>query len=131
MNYFTADRIPDYWDKKLHCCTIPDKLDWLELEQPFPCGDGFIEPGFKWNGASVGLLRKIPFLGFPKWKHPMATLRHDYRCGFCNKIKKSDPALYKKLRKIADEMFYADVGIGGTWWEQRKGYIGVRIGSWF
>jgi hypothetical protein len=26
-------------------------------------------------------------------------------------------------------MFREDVGVGGTWWEQKKGYIGVRIGA--
>ena len=131
MNLFAENVIPEDWDGRLHECTIPGKTDWRELEQPLPCGDSFIEVGFQWNGASVGPLRSLPLLGFPKWKHPIATCRHDKRCGEANRYKKLTKAMYKNLRKIADKMFKADVGIGGTKFEQLRGYLGVRMGSFF
>lgn len=129
MNYFADDILPDWWGGELHLSTIKGKLDWRRTLNRLPCGDTFIEAGFVYNGASVGPLRKLPVLGFPKWKHPIATGRHDKRCEIAKLYKKNNYAEYKKLRKLADKMFKADVGIGGTWFEQQKGYWGVRLGS--
>ena len=129
MNYF-QDETPEIlkgWDGKIHMRSVPGKLDMMELTFPLPCGDSWIPPGYRWNGASVGPLRKLPLIGFPKWKHPIATCRHDWRC---------DLARTKKERKIADRLFKRDVSIGQegqliTRWEQFKGYIGVRLGAMF
>lgn len=132
MNYFTADVIPEDWDGSIYLKTIPEKVDWRELTEDLPCGDGFIARGFQFNGASVGLMRKFLLLGFPKWKHPIATCRHDKRCNIAHKYKlQGNKPMYKKLRAYADKRFKADVGIGGTWFEQQKGYVGVRIGAFF
>jgi hypothetical protein len=109
------------WDKLIHCSSLglvdgKYKLDWLQLDQPLPCGDELIPIGFKWNGASVGPLRRI----FPKWKHPIATCRHDRRC---------EEALTVEERLFADQEFKRDVLRGGTRWEANKGYMAVRLGA--
>lgn len=131
MNYFTEDVIPDWWDGRVYERTIPGKPDWHELLKRLPCGDGYVEVGHESDGATVMFMRSIPFLGFPKHKHPIATRRHDKRCEQAAKYKKTNKPLYRKLRKIADKMFRVDVGKGGTKWEQVKGYAGVRIGAFF
>ncbi len=119
-DWFTNDSCAG-WDGRICLGTIPGRVDWRELLANLPCGDGEIPAGFVWNGASSGVLRYGGFLAFPKWKHPIATCRHDWRCAH---------AQTKQQRKFADQAFYRDVGIGGTKWEQIKGYIGVRIGAW-
>lgn len=131
MNLFVENVKPDWWDGKVHMSSIPGKLDFMALDHPLPCGDGFIEIGYQSDGATVMFMRSIPFLGFPKWRHPMETFRHDKRCEFAAQYKKTNKPLYKKLRKIADVMFKEGIGRGGTWWEQQKGYVGVRIGAFF
>lgn len=120
VNYYTTDRV-EGWDGRINMRSVPGALDILELTRPLPCGEGEVPVGFQWNGASVGILRKVLFLGFPKWKHPIASCRHDWRC---------EHAETAAQRKFADQRFYADVGIGGTRWEQIKGYLGVRVGAW-
>ena len=130
-NYFVDNVLPEEWDRKAHMSTVPGEIDMMELDHPLPCGDGFIEPGYKSDGATVMFMRNVPLFGFPKWKHPMATFRHDKRCEEAGRYKSFNKPLYKKLRKIADDMFKVDVGVGGTWWEKQKGYIGVRIGAFF
>lgn len=129
MNYFVNDVIPVDWDGSEYSKSLPGKTDWRELTKPLPCGDGEIPAGYQWNGASVGPLRSFLFFGFPKWKHPIATCRHDIRCEEAAKHKKTNKKLYKKLRKFGDKQFKKDVSKGGTWWEKQKGYVGVRIGS--
>lgn len=132
MNYFIDDVIPDDWDGEIKLSTINGKVDWRKLTAELPCGDGVIEVGFRFNGASVGVMRSFLFFGFPKWKHPIATCRHDKRCNEAHKYKLSgDKKTYKRLRAIADDMFKKDVGVGGTKWEQFKGYAGVRVGAFF
>lgn len=129
-NYF-IDETPEVlegWDGKITMDSVPGRLDYMELGFPLPCGNDYIPIGFQWNGASVGPLRSLPFIGFPKWKHPIATCRHDWRCGL---------ARNRKERKIADMLFKRDIRLGQedkkmiTWWEQFKGYFGVRIGALF
>jgi len=127
MNLFTENVIPGSWDGEIEISSIKGKTDWMRLIEALPCGDGVIEVGFEYNGASVGPLR----FAFPKWKHPISTARHDKRCNVAQTYKKSNRAEYKRLRKIADDMFKVDVGVGGTWLEQQVGYIGVRLGSIF
>ncbi|WP_316348479.1 hypothetical protein [Desulfuromonas acetoxidans] len=119
---FTENDTSTSWDGVIHCSTIPGYPDHRRLDKPIPCGDGLIMPGFVWNGASVGVMRYAGILSFPKWKHPISTCRHDLRCSL---------AKNRSQRKFADQQFRRDVGIGGTKWEQIKGYLGVRIGALF
>jgi len=123
-DYFVKDEEGD-WDGLIYMRSIKNKLDWLELTETVPCGNGKIPIGYEWNGASVGPVRYLNIWAFPKWKHPIATVRHDWRC---------QHAKTKEQRKIADKMFKADIALGQTnklvsWWEQTKGYLGVRIGA--
>jgi hypothetical protein len=121
MSYFISDQEAN-WDRHIKMQNVLGQLDRMELLESIPCGDEVIGPGFQWDGASVGPLRKLPIIGFPKWKHPIATCRHDMRC---------NEAVTKEERRFADKRFYRDVGRGGTWWERAKGYIGVRLGSYW
>jgi hypothetical protein len=118
MNYFVDEtqEVLSSWDNSVWEKTIPNKPDWRETTQPVPCGEGFIRTGFQWNGASVGLLRFL----FPKWKHPIATCRHDWRCGLAKTWVE---------RRIADKFFKRDVGRTGNGWEVFAGYTGVTIGA--
>ena len=117
-----TDTVLKNWNRTINMSFVEDYPDWAELDAELPCGDGWIPSGFQWNGASVGLLRHIPFLGFPKWKHPIATCRHDFRC---------QHAKTWMDRRISDNLFWYDVALGGTRWEQIKGYAGVTLGtSW-
>jgi hypothetical protein len=131
LNLFVENVIPDWWDGELELSTIKGKVDWRRTSSILPCGDGFVELDFVYNGASSGIFRKLPFLNFPKWKHPIATCRHDKRCAVARLIKKTDPKLYQWMRKFSDDEFYKDVGVGGTKWEQFKGWIAVRAGALF
>ena len=121
LDYFKEDNL-DGWDGHIYMTNVregeKDVLDYLELHVALPCGDALIPIGFRWNGASVGPLRRY----FPKWKHPIATCRHDIRC---------ELAVTAEERKFADKQFKKDVGHGGTWWEKQKGYYGVRVGAWW
>lgn len=119
QNFFT-ENILEGWDCRLYENTIVGKPDHRQLSKPLPCGNSVVPVGFVWNGASVGALRYAGFLAFPKWKHPIATCRHDWRCGL---------AKTKKERRFADEEFQRDVARTGTRWERIKGYAGVRIGA--
>lgn len=95
------------------------RLDYRELIGELPCGDEKIPIKRVWNGATVkGILRWL----FPKWKHPIATCRHDERC---------DAAVTKEERKFADKEFKAGVKRGGTKWEEHGGYVAVRLGAWW
>lgn len=73
---------------------------------------------FVWNGNSSGLLSPV----FPKWNHPIASCRHDFRCG-----KAETP----EQRKWADQEFRKDVGTTSWWITKQVGYIGVRVGAMF
>lgn len=119
------------WDGRIYMRSVPGKLDEMQLTEPLPCGSTNLPINFKWDGSTVGPARKLPFFGFPKWKHPIASARHDMRCVIAGRYKKTDKEKYKRLRKKADEMFKKDVANGGTWWEQQKGYFGVRLGAFF
>ena len=80
--------------------------------------EGYIPKDFIWNGSSSGILSPL----FPRHNHPIASCRHDYRCG---------NAKTKKDRKFADKQFEKDVGTTSWWITKKIGYIGVRIGSFF
>ena len=78
-----------------------------------------IPVGFEWDGSSVPrLLQGI----FPRHRHPIASCRHDYRCG---------KAKNKRDRKYADREFQEDVGKTSWWITKKVGYFGVRIGAFF
>lgn len=132
-----TERVLKNWEGVIQIESVQDRLDWKVVTAPLPCGDNFIYPRYLYNGASSGLLQSVPIFGFPKWRHPIATARHDFRIDLAEKlyqlkiIKKKE---YDKLRKIADKLFKEDVSLGQTskcrsWWEQTKGYTGVRIGA--
>jgi len=144
LNLFVEDIIPAGWEGEIRESTIKGKPDWRRLLEALPCGDGFVEVGHESDGATVMFMRSIPFFGFPKHQHPIASRRHDKRCEEAAKYKskaKTFPrfsterkhymSLYKKYRKMGDSMFKVDIGKGGTWWEQQKGYAGVRVGAFF
>ena len=79
----------------------------------------FIPAGFIWDGSSVPRL----FQGlFPRHRHPIASCRHDYRCG---------KAKNKADREFADWQFRNDVN--KTSWKitSEVAYMGVRIGAFF
>ena len=79
-------------------------------------GQDVIPAGFEWDGSSSGLFAPV----FPKWKHPIASCRHDFRCR-----KAKDAA----ERKWADEQFEKDVGETSWWITKKLGYAGVRVGA--
>jgi hypothetical protein len=120
-NFFTENVLGD-WDGTLSCKTIKGEPDLRQLTKPLPCGDSEIPIGFIWNGASVGIMRYAGFLAFPKWKHPIATCRHDWRCGLTKN---------KEERAFADSEFRRDVNRTGTRFEKVKGFFGVRVGAFF
>jgi hypothetical protein len=122
IDWFCDDVLPEGWDGRIYLRSVIENLDWMELTEPLPCGNGLILPGFVYNGASSGIFAKLPILHFPKWKHRIATARHDWRCAL---------AKTRAERLFADQRFKIDTGVGGTRWEQQKGYIGVRIGALF
>jgi len=104
------------WDGLLYTRTVKGKPDRRQLTKPLPCGNALIPVGFIWNGASSGLLRGI----FPKWRNPIASCRHDYRCTY---------ATCEAERAFADKMFKQDVARTSWWITALVGYIGVRIGA--
>ncbi|RLB94627.1 MAG: hypothetical protein DRH26_00735 [Deltaproteobacteria bacterium] len=93
-----------------------------ELTSPLSCGtqNGNIESipvGFTWDGSSVPWL----FQGlFPRHRHPIASCRHDFRCG---------RAKNKADRKFADEQFKQDVTVTSWKITASVAYVGVRVGS--
>lgn len=130
-------RVLECWDKSASLKTCPVQLDYMLVAAPLPCGDNYIHPVYRYNGASSGPLRYIPLLGFPKWRHPIATARHDFRVDLAERLYAQgiiDAAEYDRLRLISDRLFKKDIAIGQTCpyrsaWEQFKGYVGVRIGT--
>lgn len=104
--------------------TVPAKGDkWRALTRPLPCpmwpgwaGPEEIPEDVEWNGNSSGLFAPV----FPRWNHPIASCRHDWRCRHAR-----NPA----QRKWADEQFEADVGTTSWWITKKIGYLGVRAGA--
>jgi len=104
--------------------SVPGKPKMRALTQPLQClmpgGEiAMIPVDFEWDGSSGPvMLQGI----FPRWRHPISSCKHDWRC---------DKAKNKKDRKFADEQFQIDVG--KTSWKitSKIGYWGVRIGAFF
>jgi len=107
----------------IHMRNVPGKPNKRALTLPLSCtkinGEkGAIPAGFEWDGSSSPLLlRGI----FPRHRHPIASCRHDYRCG-----KAKNP----EERAWADKEFEKDVGATSWWITKKLGYMGVRIGAW-
>ena len=118
VDYFVEDEIPEDWDHRIYLRSVPEDLEWMEVIKPIPCGTGFIPVGFKYNGASSGIFSKVIVLNFPKWKHRIATCRHDWRCILSDTREK---------RAFADKMFKRDILVGGTRWEAIKGGTAVAL----
>lgn len=103
---------------------VTGKPDHRALTAPLPYlkqdgTTGSIHAGFEWDGSSVPFI----FQGFfPRHKHPVASCRHDYRCG---------KAKNKADRLFADKQFEIDVGKTSWWITKKIGYSGVRIGALF
>jgi hypothetical protein len=123
-NWFIKEpaAVIEKWDGCIHCKTVVGETDVRELTEPLPCGDGFIPKGYRWDGASVGILRYAGFLAFPRWKHPIASCRHDWRC---------EKATTRAERHKADKLFMSDIADMSSRWEKFKGYAGVTVGAWF
>jgi len=104
--------------------TVPGEPKLRTLTHPLECKmwDGTIHhipAGFSWNGNSVPFV----FRGlFPRHDHPLASVKHDYRCS---------KARNAAERAWADVQFQADIATTGWWITAKIGYIGVRIGALF
>jgi hypothetical protein len=101
--------------------TIRERPENRALTRPLFCkeysgGMGIIPTEFEWDGSSSGIFAPI----FPKWRHPIASCRHDYRCR---------KAKSHAERKWADKEFEKDVGETSWWITKKVGYIGVRAGA--
>jgi len=102
--------------------TVPGKPELRALTLSLECKmwDGttdLIPAGFSWDGNSIPFI----FRGlFPRHDHPLASIKHDYRC---SKAKNT------AQRAWSDLEFQADVGTTGWWITKKIGYIGVRIGA--
>jgi len=103
---------------------VPELGDgWRILIKPLTCpmwpgweGPEEVPARYLWNGHSSGILSPL----FPRWNHPIASCRHDWRC---------KNARNRKERKWADREYRRDVGATSWWITAQIGYIGVRIGA--
>jgi len=110
----------------IHMRNVPEKGDgWRALDTYLPCpmwpgykGPQSVPDDFEWNGHSSGLLAPV----FPKWNHPIASCRHDFRC---------EKAQNAEQRAWADKEFEKDVGTTSWWITKKLGYAGVRLGAMF
>lgn len=105
------------WDHQIYMTTLPNELGYRKLTKPLLCGEGYIPDTFVWNGSSSGIFAWL----FPRWKHPIASCRHDWRCSIARNADE---------RRLADELFRDDVSKGGTKFEELIGYAGVRLGAY-
>jgi hypothetical protein len=108
----------------IHMRNVPGKGDmWRALDMSLPCpmwpgyvGEERVPRNFMWNGHSAGLLS----FTFPRWNHPIASCRHDFRCLMAENAEQ---------RAWADRMFREDVGTTSWWITKQWGYAGVRAGA--
>lgn len=107
----------------MHMRTIPGRADWMALDRPLPCpmwpgykGPEEVPIDFPWNGNSAGIF--VPF--YPRWNHPIASCRHDFRC---------EQARTPEERAWSDREYRKDVRTTGWWITSQAGYLGVRIGA--
>ena len=103
--------------------SVPGKPKKRALTQPLQClmpdgGIDMIPVEFEWDGSSGPvMLQGI----FPRWRHPISSCKHDYRCS---------KAKNRADRKFADKEFHKDVQKTSWWITAAMGYAGVRIGSY-
>lgn len=103
---------------------VPGSPKLRELSKPLPLlnmdgTEGEIPATFRWDGSSVPWI----FQGFfPRHNHPIASVKHDYRCPRCKTHAE---------RLWADQEFRKDVGTTSWKITAWSGYIGVRIGAFF
>lgn len=135
-DYFIKENLAWFpeWDGTATIESVKGKLDWKVLTKPLPCGNGHIPVPFEFDGSSSGIFRFI----IPKWRHPIASARHDWRCKLIRDMLAMGMSMRdaQRLRKIADGLYKDDLGIGQTsrtrsFIESSVGYIGVRIGAFF
>ena len=106
----------------IHMRNVPGKPNHRALDKPLPymTREGkqeYIPKDFEWDGSSV------PWFAqgiFPRHRHPVASCRHDKRCG---------DATCAEDRKFADLEFRKDVRKTSWWITAAAGYYGVRIGA--
>jgi len=108
----------------IHMRNVPGTDSGRALDAPLGCEmmDGTIDlipTDFIWDGNSTPFLVR-PL--FPRHNHPIASCRHDYRCG---------KARNDAERLFADQQFKKDVGTTSWKITAMIGYIGVRIGAFF
>ncbi len=110
---------------KIYMRTVEGSPEMRALTKPLIYFDNktkshdFIPEGFKWDGSSSPkILQGI----FPRHRHPIASCRHDYRCG---------RAKCDADRKFADQEFKKDVARTSWAITAQVGYMGVRIGAFF
>ncbi len=106
----------------IHMRTVVGDPNMRALTNPLLCSmrDGttkMIPFDFKWDGSSVPWI----FQGlFPRHRHPVASCRHDYRCG---------KAENDEDRKFADDEFEIDVRKTSWAVTARAAHAFVRIGA--
>ncbi len=115
--YFKENRTKS-WDGTIRLDTIKDRPDWRRLVKKVPCGEGYIPGGYEYNGANViGLIRAV----FPKWRNPIATVRHDWRRQHARNFDDdafADAAFHKDVRKTSGRVI------------SYLGYLGVRANAY-
>jgi hypothetical protein len=110
----------------IYMCNVPGFPKLRELFKPLKyidC-DGIekeIPIGWRWNGSNSEFLG-IPNPFFPRFRHPIANCRHDWRCLH---------AKNKEERLFADKEFKKDVDTTSWKITAEVAYIFVRIGAWF
>jgi hypothetical protein len=86
-----------------------------------PMPDGTVDEipvDYEWDGSSVPRL----FQGaFPKWRHPIASVLHDWGCEHSTDSPED--------RKWHDDKFQDNVGSTSWWLTKKVGWLGVRTGA--
>ena len=103
---------------------VPGQPKMRALTRALPCvmPNGAIDMipiNFTWDGSSVFFIIQG---FFPRHRHPIASCKHDYRCG---------KAKNKKERLFADKQFKIDVRTTSWKITAWSGYMGVRVGAFF
>lgn len=131
----------------IHMRNVPERPDNRALDKPLPCpmwpgweGPEEVPVDFEWDGSSIELEAEetrpwyvrwpisvltapVNFFNrsiFPRWRHPIASCRHDWRCR---------NARNKEQRAWSDAEFEKDVSTTSWWLTKKLGYAGVRAGA--
>jgi len=136
--YFSETNIKNFptWDGTITLNSVPGVLDLKDLVKSIPCGGAWIPVPFRFNGSSSGWLGQLII---PRWRHPIASCRHDFRCRLIYTEYDLGNLTFKEVRyyrQLADYYFKQDIKIGQTseirsFLESNLGYMGVRIGAFF